>query len=184
MGRFLSLCVLVTAVGLPFTGFESFAQSLSSPDASQAGVVLTKLVGPIYSPLARQTRISGDVALQLSIRQDGSVESAVVESGHPLLQQAALDSAQHSEFECRKCTDTVTLYRMRYTFQLVGSTSCCTTTEVSGKNKEQDLPYPRVTQSQNHVTVADQTICICDPAPDSWKVRSIKCLYLWRCGFR
>ena len=159
---------------------EALPQDAASPKSPQEGVVLTKLRQPFYPPLARQTRIGGDVQVMLRIRQDGSVESATVVSGHPLLQQAALDSAQQSQFECPKCSDAVTSYQMIYTFQLVQLTA----TEVDTKNKQQDQPYPHVTQLQNHVTVVDQVVCICDPAPDSLKVRSIKCLYLWKCGFR
>jgi len=76
------------------------SQIVQSPDASQGKVVLTKLFEPTYPPLARQARIAGDVELMLSIRRDGSVESAVFVSGHPMLKQAALDSAQRSQFKC------------------------------------------------------------------------------------
>jgi protein TonB len=42
---------------------------------------------PTYPPLARQAGISGDVELKLEIRKDGSVQSATVVSGHPMLTQ-------------------------------------------------------------------------------------------------
>ena len=45
-------------------------------------------------------------------------------SGHPLLRAAALDSAQHAQFECRKCSEATTSYRLAYTFQIEGDCSC------------------------------------------------------------
>jgi TonB family protein len=167
-------------IGLPCAVVESLAQSPVNPETLQNGVVLAKLFEPIYPPLARQTRISGDVDLMLKVRPDGSVESATVVSGHPLLQQAALDSAQKSKFECRKCDEAASI-QLVYTFQLVGPESCCKPTENHSENDQADQPIPRVIQSQNHITVLDQPTCICDPAADVTKVRSLKCLYLWKC---
>ena len=181
---FCSICVLGVAVGLCRAVVQPMTQTAVGPETSQNGVVLTKLSQPIYPPLARQTRIVGDVVLILGIRRDGSVESATVVSGHPLLTEAALRSAQQSLFECRKCDDAATSYRLLYTFQLVGPTTCCTGTEGSANNNQPDQVIPRVIQSQSHVTVVDQPVCICDPAADVVKVRSLKCLYLWKCGFR
>jgi len=53
---------------------------------------------PAYPPLARQTRISGDV--RLKITTDGeAVRDVEVESGHPLLKQAATDNVKTWKFE-------------------------------------------------------------------------------------
>jgi len=170
---FLSVCTFAVTVASLFMIDQSLAQNAVSGDTKPEGVVLTELSRPSYPPLAQQTGLSGDVDLMLSIRQDGSLESAVVISGHPLLAQTALDSAQHTRFECRKCSETVTS-RLVYTFQLVEPNSCRTQRKMA-----------RVTQSLDHVTVIDQRACIYDGPPDagdSRKVRSAKCLYLWRCG--
>ena len=38
---------------------------------------------------------------------------------------------------------------------------------------------------QTHVTIAAEHVCFCDPASTlTMKVRSIKCLYLWKCSVR
>jgi TonB family protein len=161
---------------------EPSAQSATSAQ-TQESVVLRQLFQPVYPPLARQTRITGDVELILEVKADGGLESASVVSGHPLLKQAALDSARRSQFECRNCTQGVRSFQMFYSFQL-GPTSYCAETSETSKGDEKEVPYPRLIQSQSHVTVIDQPVGTCDPAftVTGTKVRSAKCLYLWRCG--
>jgi TonB family protein len=153
------------------------AQSIAAPNTSQGGVVLTKLWQPVYPPIARQARISGDVDLKIEVREDGSVESIVVASGHPMLKQAALDSAQQSQFVCRGCSEVLTSYTLVYTFQLA--------TDQTPEVRSNQEPQPtHVFQSQNHVTVVAEPTLI-DHGVDTYiRVRSAKCLYLWRCGYR
>jgi TonB family protein len=90
-------------------------------------VVLTKLSPPIYPPLARAARVSGDVEISLRIRQDSSVESAEVVKGHPLLREAALDSARQSKFECRECGEAPVPYSVLYTFGYTTNHQCSKT---------------------------------------------------------
>ena len=59
----------------------------------QAARILNR-VQPVYPPLARQTRISGTVRLHAIISKDGSIQQLEVISGHPLLQQNALDAVR------------------------------------------------------------------------------------------
>ena len=158
------------------------AQSAAGSDAPQAGVVLSKLSEPAYPPLARQAHIAGDVDLMLAIRRDGSVESAAVVSGHRMLTQAALDSAQHSKFECRGCGNAVTLYALKYTFQFVDSDP--------PKDCDQQMteaqPPAEVDSSHHQVKVFAREIWTCDHSATVTFLlfRSAKCLYLWRCGRR
>ncbi len=148
------------------------AQSVAGTATLDTGVVLTKLSPPVYPPLARQARIMGDVKIQVGIRQDGSVASAEVISGHPMLKQAALDSVQKSKFECRECSEAPTSYVLTYAFQIRTDGNCC-----SGYDRA-----PKVNQSGNRIEVAAPELCICDPAAVRTRVRSAKCLYLWKCG--
>jgi protein TonB len=60
---------------------------------------LVNKVTPIYPPLARQTRISGTVRLHAIINKDGTIQSLEVVSGHPLLQQAALDAVRQWRYQ-------------------------------------------------------------------------------------
>ena len=151
--------------------------------AQPTEVALTKLFQPVYPPIALTARVTGDIDLMLAIRHDGSVESAVVLSGPALLRRAALNSAQQSQFECRNCSGSATPFRLVYTFQLVAHTISCNAPEDCGRSA-QDLPAPQVTQLENHVTVVNHVsdTCICDV--QAVRRRSLKCLYLWRCGVR
>ena len=184
MRRFISsVYALAQVVVLSWTVADSRAQGSPSVNNAKNEVVLTKLSPPIYPPLAKQTRISGNVELMLEIRPNGTVASAVVVSGHPLLQPAALESAKQSQFDCRNCNEGMQSYRLLYSFEL-GPTEYCAKTSDSSKSDRQEPPYPRVTRVENRVTVVDQPVGTCDmpAAVTSKNVRSAKCLYLWRCG--
>lgn len=183
MRRLLLVCMLVAFVDLA-GGSAALARSSVTNTSSKGVVVLTKLSDPVYPMIARTAHIAGDVVLDLEIREDGSVESDVVVSGPPLLQRAALASAQESRFKCNDCGAGLTSFRLFYTFQLIDS-NCCV--EHEGKTTDTGAPatYPQITSSQNHVRIVDKAPCICDPGiVVSIRVRSLKCLFLWRCGYR
>jgi TonB family protein len=175
--HFVSLMVALAVVYFTAVVEHASAQSAQSPDAPGSAVVLTKLSEPVYPALAHLARIQGDVEVRVSVRQDGSVESAVIASGHPMLAPAASASALKSQFECRGCSEAVTPYALVYTFQFAAAQA----TEVP----HQSQPI-QVIQSQNHVTVLAEPLPIVHvyPTPLLFRVRSVKCLYLWRCGYR
>lgn len=150
----------------------------SDANAPKSEVVLISLTNPIYPQPAKAARVAGDVELNLNIRTDGTVESADVIAGPMMLRQAALDSVQQSRFECLECSENVTTYRMVFNFQLV-SPECRPDSEVKTAPT-----YPQVIQSHNRVAVIDQTAAICDPVGTITKVRSLKCLFLWKCSKR
>ena len=168
------------------------APAQNPPDSSQSGAVLTKLFPPVYPPLARQARIIGDVKIQLRIRRDGAIESAEVISGHPMLKQAALDSAQNSEFQCAGCGDLATPIGMTYTFDLAEAAAdpdpCC----CSHPSQQKPPLEAKVSQSDGHVDVRvpASPVCMCpDQCEAKWaeehsRFRSLQCFYLWKCGHR
>jgi Gram-negative bacterial TonB protein C-terminal len=178
--RSLLSYVLVLCISFCLASCRCQAQGLASSLSAQQTPILSKLSPIVYPPLALQARITGEVKLTLHIRKDGSVESIVAASGHPLLIQPAKDSALKSQFDCSKCKEEINSAELTYTFELSDTTSCCSTEANRVKDKE---TVPRVVQIQNHVTVIDQPACICDPPGEIGKrPRSIKCLYLWRCA--
>jgi TonB family protein len=140
--------------------------------------VLSKLVPPVYPPLARMARITGDVKVHVLIRKDGSVESAEVISGHPILKQAALESAQKSEFECRDCNDLGISSSLTYTFRLWDHGGCGDVVGVQPARSPKCLylwkcgvrpfrawPAPEerpneVTLSPGHVTIIVSPACV------------------------
>ena len=158
------------------------AQSPEGPAKVTGVVELTKLVSPIYPGLALQARITGDVEVMVAIRRDGSVESAHLVDGHPMLAVAALDSARRSKFECRECSEAVTSYALKYKFRMMsrGYPRDC-------DSFNDQAPVPELDPSRHEVTVSGWAQLICDPAAtisSILKVRSAKCLYLWRCSTR
>jgi protein TonB len=58
-------------------------------EAVQEALLVNRVV-PVYPELARQMRIEGTVRLQAVIARDGSVQSLVILSGHPMLAKAAV----------------------------------------------------------------------------------------------
>ncbi|HEY3625884.1 MAG TPA: energy transducer TonB, partial [Terracidiphilus sp.] len=64
------------------------------PSVLAAGMVLEKVL-PVYPALAKAAHVEGTVVLQAMISRLGTVENLRVISGHPMLQQAAMD-AVHS----------------------------------------------------------------------------------------
>jgi protein TonB len=64
----------------------------------QAARIINR-VQPVYPPLARQTRINGTVRLHAIIAKDGTIQQLEVISGHPLLQQAALDAVRQWRYQ-------------------------------------------------------------------------------------
>ena len=62
------------------------------------GLLLHKLT-PSYPPLAKQARIQGAVLLQATIGKDGSIQNLRVQSGHPMLTQAAIDAVRQWKYK-------------------------------------------------------------------------------------
>jgi TonB family protein len=106
----------VIALGL-VSIIPAFAQDAATVEP-QTGVILVKLSPLRYPPLARQARIRGDVKVSIHVRTDGTVASAEVLSGHPILAPAAVDNAKQSEFECRGCASE-TEYVLTYSFEFI-----------------------------------------------------------------
>ena len=66
-----------------------------------AGVLNGKAVSkpqPTYPPIAKAARAQGTVTVQVTVDESGKVISASAVSGHPLLQQAAVQAARQARF--------------------------------------------------------------------------------------
>jgi TonB family protein len=171
------VCVLVAVVVLMHMVTRCSAQTTDKSD-TQSGVFLSKLAPPVYPRLAQMARILGDVDVTVRVRRDGSVESAALVSGHPMLVQAALLSARQSQFEYHECSDEVTSYSLTYKFQIAPRDppkNCL-------GERDAPPPQPEVDLAHGQITVFAWELWTCDPAVEIRKFRSRKCLYLWRCG--
>jgi len=91
-----ALAAAIAAAGL---GVETWAQNAGGGDTSQGEVVMTKLVAPVYPPLARQARIQGTVVLHAVISKDGSIEGLTLISGHPMLAPAAIEAVKQWRYK-------------------------------------------------------------------------------------
>jgi Gram-negative bacterial TonB protein C-terminal len=148
-------------------------------------VVLAKLAPPEYAGIAMILGIAGDVVLQLLVRSDGSVESVKVMSGDLRLTLAATESAKKSRFDCRDCRGPYEITSLTYSFHPSPDKAdpcCCSSAPI----KEM-----QVVQSENHITITAPPLCLCPDectiaAACAWakahKLRSAKCLYLWKCS--
>jgi TonB family protein len=141
--------------------------------------VLVSLSKPVYPPLARMAAIYGDVTVEVTVEQNGSVDVIAV-TGHPMLKSAALDSARKSQWECRDCSKP-SKYALTYAFKLIQENDCCSAsheTVVEQCSEGMD----KQGQVEAQIIVSTRFQCICDPAADVVNRRSIKCLYLWKCS--
>jgi TonB family protein len=177
----LSLFPLAVAVAFTCGNVECLAQDVPKSGPPLNDVILLEPGEVTYPPLARQAGIAGDVELQVEVRSDGGVQSAVVIKGPYLLQDVALASARETKFECRNCNQDVVSSRIVYTFELTMPADPCNTAK-SPTHTQLAQPNAGSDPGQNRVSVTVEALLICDPAVKL--VRSVKCLYLWRCGTR
>lgn len=165
--------MLLTEAGWP--------QSETVRPGAPSEIVLTKLFPPAYPFAARQGLLAGTVKLHLSIRKDGSLADVVALSGPSILKEAAVESAQKSQFDCRQCGSAIVGYYLSYKFELPGQLSVVG--DECSKNPLRD--DPDVTYSEGQVTVVPPKWCPSGPdCPPPQKIRAAKCLYLWKCELR
>ena len=138
--------------------------------SSQARVSLIRAYPPVYSPIARAARVTGDVKLSVDVRPDASVSKVVVVSGHPLLSQAAIESAHKSTFECLNCKGEISSVDLTYTFRLRDDIDCsvrrlrsakCFYLWKCGGWRNNGVARPvNVSQSQNQITIVADSECL------------------------
>jgi len=86
----------VTGANVPPPPKEAPKRIRVGGSVQQASII--NQIRPVYPPLAKQARIQGTVRLQAIIAKDGSVQHLEVISGHPLLQQAALQAVSQWKY--------------------------------------------------------------------------------------
>lgn len=142
------------------------------PQQAREELTIVDLTTPIYPPMALAARVSGEVKLDVTLGEGGIPSAVAVQSGPPMLRQAAIESATRSKFQ-ENIENTGSVHPVTYRFVLDRPTKC-----------ERDNSYPRVIHEGDLVTITEQPALICDPATsiETVRFRSAKCLYLWKCG--
>ncbi len=91
---------LLSGVPVKVRGVLTYRFSVM-PDQVSGGILngkATSLPAPKYPPAAMAVRASGAVSVQITIGENGEVESASAVSGHPLLRAAAVEAARMAKF--------------------------------------------------------------------------------------
>ena len=129
---------------------------------------------PVYSGPARMAYRDAHVTIEVETRSDGKVE--IQRSQGPVgLLEAALDSLKTSKIVCENCNGKMGIFSIVYDFRVIirpGSDPC----------SEADPNAIAATVAGNHVSVTGKPPCIIADWIPLRKVRSIRCLYLWRCA--
>jgi TonB family protein len=144
----------------------AFAQI--TPPRSALQVISLK--PPQYPPIALAARVTGDVRLEITLAADGTPSNVEVRSGPAMLQASAIDSARGSRFRATPTVSSRQPLELNYRYVIV-PLRC---------DQAPDPTYPRVSSDADTITITGQVVPLCDPG--FTRVRSIKCLYLWRCG--
>jgi hypothetical protein len=127
---------------------------------------------PAYPHMARVAHLHGQIILRFTLQPDGSV--AVQEStGHPILRQAAEESLKTSKLRCDDCRNLTPIFTVNFDFQIADHD--CREPEIK--------PIQQVSlKDAGHVLAIVQPFCTSDPLVHYKRVRSPRCLYLWRCA--
>jgi TonB family protein len=68
-------------------------------DSAESHRKISSKVVPIYPALARDMKIAGSVKIEASVAPNGTVKSAAILGGHPVLAQAGLDAVRKCKWE-------------------------------------------------------------------------------------
>lgn len=89
------------SAGVKTKAGETTVAASNAPMIISAGGIsgkAIKKVQPEYPPVARAAGAQGEVTVEVVVGEDGNIESAKAISGHPLLQQSAVDAARQWTF--------------------------------------------------------------------------------------
>lgn len=181
----LGMVKMLVCLALGAWWLSAKRQHQPSINGSERVAVIADVKPSVYPQLAFAAHVSGIVELDLAVRRDGTLQSAEVASGPSMLRQAALGVVQQARFECQGCGESSTQIRVAVRYTLGEAMACSETEESSVATFAKD-PYLQVTHSSDTITITDRPIGTCDYAATISKnpTRSIKCLFLWKCGWR
>jgi TonB family protein len=88
---FLAVCGALSLVAIP--------ASRAQQEQSESHRKMTSRVMPVYPSLAQKMGISGSVKIEAVVAANGSVKSAGILGGHPVLAQAGVDAVRRCKWE-------------------------------------------------------------------------------------
>jgi hypothetical protein len=107
----------IIGMNRPSLALAALVWTTASIFAQEPQLAIAKLEAPVYPPMARAARVWGDVILKVTLASDGNANAVTVESGPPMLRQAAINSATRSQFQANLENRTGG-YRLVYRFVL------------------------------------------------------------------
>jgi TonB family protein len=116
-------------------------------------VTVEKFETPKYPPLAKMARITSTVKLELEIGEDGTVTSAKVLSGHPMLKDIASESIKRWRFRCFNCARP---HAFQHVFEYIFDVRPVGCFESSDERVSYSFP--------SKVMISADSPAICDPA--------------------
>jgi hypothetical protein len=126
---------------------------------------------PEYPRNAQIAHISGPIAVEFTLNEDGTGSIGKV-TGHPLLAAAAVESIKASRFRCSHC-GRESAFTVEFNFGFAEHTC---------EETKHHPAYTAALKDANDVSVIAEPVCTEDPGAVYAKVRSVRCLYLWKCG--
>ncbi len=99
IGELIIVVSLLFSISLAQTGKTSDAEIAVRKSGIALEQEATKQIEPVFPPIAKAARASGEVKVEVTIDKAGKVISARVLSGHPLLRDSALAAARQWEFK-------------------------------------------------------------------------------------
>jgi TonB family protein len=99
IGELIIVVSLLFSISLAQTGKTSDAEIAVRKPGIALEQEAIKKVEPVFPPIAKAARASGEVKVEVTIDKAGNVISARVLSGHPLLRDSALAAARQWKFK-------------------------------------------------------------------------------------
>jgi hypothetical protein len=129
---------------------------------------------PAYSGPTRMAYRDAHVTIDVGIGGDGTVEIQKSQGPEGLV-EAAVDSLKTSKIVCVNCNGKIGIFSIVYDFRVIihpGSDPC---------SEANPNAIAATIAADNHVRVTGKPPCIIADWIPIPKVRSIRCVYLWRC---
>lgn len=145
------------------------AQGTSRPNPS---LVWENFHAPEYPRDAQIAHIAGTVKIEFTIGRNGVITIGK-STGHPLLVPAAEKGVKASKFSCKDCEDNTEALAVVFDFSIANH-DC--------REAEMNPPYTAKLDSNGHVSIIAEPVCTSDPVVKTVHKRSLRCLYLWKCG--